>query len=139
MNPIPQRAKCRLRLTAIVLTVVVFGSISVRLGAADNHPQLSHRKLKELIENAKTPEDHKRLASYYHDEASRLLQRSKEEEEMAAFYDAHPLQWNAWKNHMLGKASTHCLRLAKLYAKQAKEAAALALIHERMAKVAENK
>lgn len=139
MNSASQKANYWLRLTTIVVTAAVLGSVPLRLRATDNQPHLSHRKLKKLIENAETPGDHERLVSYYCDQASRLLQKSKEEEERAAYYDAHPLEWNAWKNHMLGKASTYYRRLAKRYAKQAMEADALALIQEQMAKAADNR
>lgn len=139
MNSASQKSNYWLRLTTVVVTAAVFGSVPLRLRATDNQPHLSHRKLKKLIENANRSEDHERLASYYCDQASRLLQKSKEEEERAAYYDAHPLEWSAWKNHMLGKASTYYRRLAKRYAKQAVEADALALIHEQMAKAAGNK
>lgn len=139
MNSVSQKANYWLRLTTIVVTAAVIGSVPLRLRAIDNRPYLSHRKLKKLIQNAKTPGDHKRLASYYLDQASRLLQKSKEEEERAAYYDAHPLEWNAWKNHMLGKASTYYRRPAKRYSEQARDPDALALIHEQMAKTAANK
>ena len=129
MNSASQKANYWLRLTTIVVTAAVFGSVPLRLRATDNQPHLSHRKLKKIIENAEAPGDHERLVSYYCDQASRLLQKPREEEERAAYYDAHPLEWNAWKNHLL----------AKRYAKQAMEADALALIHEQMAKAAGNK
>ncbi len=82
-----------------------------------------------MIANAKTPEDRQKLATYYRQEAEWLGQRSREYEELAAVYKKRP-QMGAGKNLWVGQGVVQCQRFAKLYAEEAKEAKALAKMHE---------
>jgi hypothetical protein len=86
----------------------------------------------KAIATAKTPADHEAIAAYYDKEAA----------EAQAKADSHSKMGEDYKK--LGGAATekvhlelHCDRLAKSYARAAKEAKALAAAHRAMAKQAE--
>jgi len=82
---------------------------------------VSPQDLKELIANAKTPEDHEKIAAYYKQEASQLEKNA---------------EWHRADANIYGKGQglIHCTNLAKYYEQAAKEANALATMHENMAK-----
>ncbi len=73
---------------ALFLTLLLSSFQSV--AAETKKARLSHKELKALIANAKTPEDHQKLATYYRQEGERLGQRSREHEELAAVYEKRP-------------------------------------------------
>jgi len=83
-------------------------------------------ELTTLLKTAKTPLEHHRIAMYYKQEASRLT---------------HDAEFHrAWANvYFKGHGAIHCKNLAKEYEQGAKDANALATMHENMAKVAEQK
>ena len=95
--------------------------------------KLSQKQLVWLIGHAETPAEHEELAAYYRQQAQHLLQEAKEHQEMAAAYP----QVYASKHPTL--AAHHCNDWAALYSKQAKDAEALAKLHEQMAKEAAEK
>ncbi len=113
--------------TSVFLAVLL--SPSVRLGAADSKPILSCKEAKSLIANARIPADHQRLGAYYRQEAQKLMNESTEHEALAATYEK-------WSTLATRRARLSLLRLAGLYRKGAKEAEALAAIHEEMARPA---
>jgi len=97
-------------------------------------------ELKVLLKTAKAPADHLKIAAYYKQEAARLAQSAKEHSQLAAIYQQHP--FNAALEAKHGSAVegvSHCRRWAELASEQAKEAEALAALHEGMAKAAEQK
>ena len=54
-----------------------------RLGAVESSaPKVSEKQLQALTSNAKTPEDHQKLADYYRQQAKAFAQKSKEHTEM---------------------------------------------------------
>ena len=98
--------------------------------------KLSQKRLLWLIGHAETPAEHEELAAYYRQQAQHLLQEAKDHQEMAAAYP----QLNASKHPGAPNlAAHHCSDWAALYSKQAKDAEALAKLHEQMAKEADEK
>jgi hypothetical protein len=83
-------------------------------------------ELTTLLKNASTPLEHHRIAMYYKLEASRLKQDAESHRAYANIYAK-------------GQGLAHCTNLAKFDEQAAKEAAALATMHENMAKAAEQK
>ena len=58
--------------------------------AAQPNPVISKKEVKALIQTAKTPEDHMKLARYYHYEANQLQAVARDHEEMGAEYFKNP-------------------------------------------------
>ncbi|MHB8525322.1 MAG: hypothetical protein ACYDD2_04095 [Candidatus Acidiferrales bacterium] len=92
------------------------------LGAAQTkpHEQLTKKDLKQAIANAKTADDHVRIAQYYRDDASRLEREAKEH---AAFSQRYGT-----------RTGRHCRWLATEYSKKVRREQDLARVHEDRAK-----
>ena len=104
-----------------VAMLFVGGAAAARVWAQDTQAKLSPQQLKEMIAQAKTPEDHGKIAAYYRAEAARLKQDAEVHRDDAGIYGK-------------GQGATHCTNLAKLDEQAAKEADALASIHDKLAK-----
>jgi len=89
---------------------------------------LTTKELKQLIALAKSPEDHRRIAAYYEDEAKKLDEKKKEHTEMGAEYDKNPQRYPS--KLALGQ---HCRNLAGYYGMAEQKAFELAGMHEKMA------
>lgn len=125
-------------ISTLVMALVLTSVAPMSLVAADNSSSLSKKELKTLIATAKTPADHRRIAAYYQQEATDLRRRAKEHEDMAVIYKKQPLPYEG--KFAYGTVGySHCVRFSELFAEQAKEADALASLHEDMAKTAETK
>lgn len=96
---------------------------------APSEPSLKKRELKQLIATAKSPEDHRRIAAYYEEEARELDEKKKEHIEMGAEYDRDPQRYPS----KLGLGQ-HCRNLAGYYGLAEQKALELAGVHEEMAK-----
>ena len=108
--------------------------------AAQSTPTISRKELKVLLKTAKLPAEHQKIAAYYQQEAARLTQGAKEHEELAAIYKTNPPNPAMESKHGYAvEGTSHCERWAELSREQAKEAEALAVLHEGMAKDAEKK
>lgn len=99
------------------------------------------KDLKVLLKTAKEPQEHLRIAAYYRQEAAHKRAEAKEHADLAAIYEKDkPF---AAMEAKYGKAfepgASHCKTFAALAANQAKEADALAALHEEMAKAGEQK
>lgn len=127
---------------AVVMTLAVTSLVSVYSVAQDKHSSVPTRKeLVTLLKTAKEPPEHRRIAAYYRAEAARLTQSAKEHAELATIYQqTHPFPAMESKHgDMFGQGASHCQKFAELVKEQAKEAEALAVLHEEMAKLAEQK
>jgi hypothetical protein len=129
---------------ALVIIALAFASFAtVNSVAAENKakPTISKKELKVLLKTAKEPVEHQKIAAYYRQEAARLNQSAKEHEELAELYAKNPPNAAMEAKHgtAFGQGAPHCHRWAELDAEQAKEAEALAALHEDMAKAAEQK
>jgi len=121
-------------LLVAVLSLTTLGAASQARGQ-ETHPKLSSKQLHQLIANAKTPEDHQKLAAYYRDLAAQAKAQAAEHEKMVEAYNQNPLSHPPEKATAGGPAE-HCRTLIRLYNDEAKEDLALADQHEQMAKAA---
>ena len=121
---------------AIVLALISIAS--VYSFADENFSVPTKKELKVLLKTAKEPTEHRRIAAYYRQEAKRLTADAKFHEEMGKSYEKQPLSFEA--KHPYGTLGvSHCHYWAELNLKEAREADALAALHEDMAKAAEKK
>ena len=127
---------------AVLAIVVALSLVSVYSVAQDKKSSVPTRKeLVTLLKTAKEPPEYRRIAAYYRHEAASLTQSAKEHSELAAIYqEHHPFAAMESKHgDAFGQGASHCQKFADLAKEQAKEAEALAAIHEDMAKAAEQK
>lgn len=96
---------------------------------APSKPSLTKKELKQLIVTAKLPEDHRRIAAYYQEEAKTLDEKKKEHTEMGAEYDRNPQRYPS----KLGLGQ-HCRNLAGYYGLAEQKALELAGMHEAIEK-----
>lgn len=121
---------------AMVLTLVSI--TTVYSFAEENTSAPTKKELKALLKTAKEPLEHRRIAAYYRQEAKRLTADAKFHDEMGKAYKHQALTFEA--KHPYGTLGvSHCRYWADLDLKEAKEADALAALHEDMAKEAEKK
>jgi hypothetical protein len=109
-------------------SLVVFLLDSILVGVAMPQPtgsqkRMTTKELKSLIQNAKTAEDHWRIAAYYQSKAAHLLKESKEDQGLTEAYANRTLY-------------ARRLQFAAYEAEAAKEAQDMAAIHEAPAKKA---
>lgn len=125
-------------LTLITLIFVSFVPISM---ASTNKQVISKKEFKVLLRTANEPPEHRKIAEYYRQEAQRLTASSKEHAEMAEIYAKNPPFPAMESKHgdAFGLGASHCRKWSQLIAEQAKEAEALAALHEDIAKAAEQK
>jgi hypothetical protein len=117
----------RLLSTALL---ALFGIVG--LSATEPKTDLTKQELKTAITNAKTPEDHQRIADYYQKQADNMLTEAKEHDELAVLY-AKSLNPVAVK---MGRNAEHCKYFAQYARKAAQQDQELAKMHEEMAKQA---
>jgi hypothetical protein len=126
---------------ALVLALVLASSLLSTYAAASENQIITKKEFKTLLKTAKEPVEQRKIAAYYRQEAARLTASAKEHEELAAIYAKNPPFPAVEVKHgtAFGQGAPHCKRWAELSAEQAKEAGALAAMHEEMAKAAEQK
>jgi hypothetical protein len=126
---------------ALVLALVLASSLLSTYVAASENQVITKKEFKTLLKTAKEPVEQRKIAEYYRQEAARLTASAKEHEELAEFYAKNPPfpAMGAKHDMAFGQGAQHCKRWAEFSAKQAKEAEALAAMHEEMAKAAEQK
>lgn len=128
-QPLWSRRTLMSLLMGTAVSAMAFGQTGSRSRVASNtHRKLSHAELKALIANAKTREDHLRLADYYHAEASRLRKDAEEHQDLATAYT----KGEVYEASKTG-ASQHCKQFADFFAHGALEADRLAADHEKLA------
>ena len=98
--------------------------------------RLTDTEVVALIEKAKTPADHERLAAYYEQIASDLDQKAKQHKEFAAAYRRNPGSGNPARTSSTMAEATHCDRIASALTKTAKEARTMEDHHKMLAKEA---
>lgn len=132
----------RINLLAIftIITLALSSFVPVTM-AAKNKPVLTKKEVKVLLKTASEPADHQKIAEYYRQKALRLRADAKDHLEMAQDYAKYPRLGAMGPKQLgpLGQGATHCRRWAELDEQGAKEAEALAVLHEDMAKQAEQK
>jgi hypothetical protein len=115
------------------LFVVPFASV---YSVTQDQKVPTKKELVTLLKTAKEPADHLRIAAYYKQEAARLRQEAKQHQDLAAIYEkTHPYQMMESKHgEAFPLGAPHCKKFAELALEQAKEADALAALHEDMAR-----
>lgn len=118
---------------AVALTAVVLTSSAAlaRGSPAPEMERLSKKQVKALVANAKTPEDHLRMATYFEAEAARMDAEAEEHDELAKEYRRNPLP-AASKLRMSPRSAEHCEFFAKSARDAAKAARDLAAEHRAM-------
>ena len=109
-------------LLAVVLILPALGA-----GQAKAPENWTTKDLKEAISNAKTPQDHLRVAHYYTVHAGQLDAEAKVHLEVGQAYHEHAPKRAA-------QAETYCRELAAGYTEMAQKERELAKMHEDMAK-----
>lgn len=127
--------------SAALMLTLAMSLLPRRSVASDQNMVITKTEFKTLLKTAKEPVEHRKIAAYYWQEAARLNASAKEHEELAEIYAKNPPNPAMESKHgtAFGQGSPHCKRWAELSAEQAKEAEALAAMHEDMAKAAEQK
>ena len=120
------------RTIALLSYILVFTAVAF---AQTSQPQpkpekLSKQQLSSLIDNAKTPAEHSRIAQYYEAEAQESLAQSNQHEQMATEYKQNPATSSS-------KFSTgtvnHCEYQAQRLKAKAEKLEELAQVHEQLA------
>lgn len=134
-------AQSRLQAALLIASLTLVSFASVYPAAAQNKRTISTKELKVLLKTAKEPVEHQKIVDYYREQAARLTRSAKEHEELAKLYTEYPPYPGMVSKHGtdFGQGAPHCKRWAQLDAEQAKEAEALATLHEDMAKAAAQK
>ncbi len=128
----------RRNLIALPIVWILLAFAPVYSAAGDNKPALSKQELKALLTSATRPAEHRKIAEYYQQEAQRLTDSSKEHAELAEVYEKGQAIESSG-TLKTGMATSHCQRFAQWEADAAKEAQALAALHEKTAKAMEQK
>ena len=119
--------------TALFASILMAPQCSYFAGAVSAGPQTiaSKKDLNAALKSARTADDHKRIALYYREQAQKLQNKEKEEQELANYYLSHPTlakQYpTPYQNHN---------GLAVYYQLRATEAAKNADLHTKMAEEA---
>lgn len=101
--------------------------------AAEPQGVLKSAEVRALVNNAKTPADHQKLARHFTAMAEKHETEAKEHEALAAEYTNHPTGHET-KHPMSGETAAHCKYYAEHCRKAASEMRALAAAHQGMAK-----
>jgi hypothetical protein len=78
--------------TATLATILIASQCSYFGGAISAAPQAiaGKKDLNAALKSARTADDHKRIASYYREQAQKLQNKEREERELANYYSSHP-------------------------------------------------
>jgi hypothetical protein len=128
-------------LIAVLLATVFILSLGASRSSAQEQKIPTKKELATLLKTAKEPPEHLRIAAYYKREAARLREAAKEHSQLATIYEQnHPFAAMELKQgNTFGQGASHCKKFAQFALDEAKEADALAELHERMATTAEQK
>jgi hypothetical protein len=116
----------------MALIATLMGVVSVP-ASADDSKILKKDELKNLIANAKTAQDHQRIADHYVAKGEQLEAEATEHAEEAAKYRANP-NMHEMKHPGSPQTASHCEFMAGSLRDAAKQARQLAEDHEAMAK-----
>lgn len=92
-------------------------------------PQMSKREVKTLIRNAKTSEDHRKIASYFARQAQIFAKESHEYQAQCVLVAAYPMKYKT----KYPSAYDDCRFWEQHFAAKSKEAEAAAKLHEQLA------
>ncbi|HEV7513714.1 MAG TPA: hypothetical protein VGO27_18600 [Candidatus Acidoferrum sp.] len=121
------------RITILALLSVILLACGSATARAENSSTLSKKELITLLANAHTPADQQKLAAYYHYEAQRLTAKSQDFSSQAEILAKQPATIES-KQGISCQCTSHYRYFSKLYAQEAKDAEALAIQHDQLAK-----
>jgi len=107
-------------LLVFIMPILLFSFIEVAPGGATEEEDID-----KMIETAKTPEDHLKIAEYYEKQAAKM-------EREASFHASLAESYKNRGKPLLGLAK-HCSDLSKRYMEAAKDYKAMAMEHMKMA------
>ena len=124
----------------LFVSLVIFSlpAFAIRSTAPElqTEQKLSKEQLKYLVNHAKTPADHLQLAAYYRHKAQQLRSRSAAHEAEAQGYATRAVFEP--KTGIPGGLLRHCREWAWRYAEDAKQADALAAVHDKLSQQMQN-
>ncbi len=123
------------RLAVALAVATLFAGTSVAASSdtsAHAGKTLSNKEVKTLVANAKTPEDHLKLAQHFEAEAARMDAEAAEHEALAKEYRRNALPM-ASKMPMSPRSAEHCDYFAKSARDAARAARDLSAEHRAMA------
>jgi hypothetical protein len=126
------------RLAVALAIAALFAGASVAASSetsARAGKTLSKKEVRALVANAKTPEDHLKLAQHFEAEAARMDAEAAEHEVLAKEYRRNPAPF-AGKMPMSPRSAEHCDYFAKSAHDAARAARELAAEHREMAEEA---
>ena len=124
----------RLHVLALsALALLTFAETGSSQTATANPNLLPSKQVRELVANAKTSDDHAKLARHFLALAEKYEADAADHKAFAEAYRKAPTS-SETKRPGGPDTAAHCDRFAKLAADAANEARALAAMHERMAK-----
>ena len=123
------------RWASLAAGVVALTLTAAPLTAQTSKTRLSTKEVVALIESAKTPADHEKLAAYYDQTATELEEKAKEHKELAAAYKRMPVSGNP-RITSPARPISHCENIAADAGKAAAEARSMAEHHRMLAKEA---
>ena len=132
MSYATRRTSIRATVALAAVFLWILGMVA-QTNTAKSNVRLTKREVKALVANAKTPEDHMKLARHFRQEADRLEAEAKDHDELAQEYRKNPSAM-AMKMPMSPRSAEHCEYFAKSAREAAKAARELADSHEQMAK-----
>lgn len=120
----------------LTLAATSFAAQSTPTPQTAKAPQLTEKELLALLETAKTPADHEKLAAYYDGEAADFDAKASKHKRFAAAYRRMPAPGNPTRNipDTRASAASHCDNIAAESEKAAKEARSMAEHHRMLAK-----
>jgi hypothetical protein len=123
--------------TAVFLIIMIVGESTKGNGSQKRiSTQISRKQLKDLIASAKEPQDHRRLAEYYRQEARCAQQRANERKEMQELYSKF-VAGGALTSPLATNGVPHYQQWADLGVEETKAPEALASLHEDLARAEE--
>jgi len=122
------------RVAAGMLLSLALIACTLQVGAAaQSSPMLNKKELKLLLASAKTSADEQKLVSYYRAKAERLTIKSQDFAKQADFLATQPATIES-KQGIACNCASHYRYFSKQYAREAREAEALAEKHEQLAR-----
>lgn len=126
----------RWRLASLASGLMVLALTAAPLPAQTTKaPRLTSKEVVALIQNAKTPADHEKLAAYYDQTAAELEEKAEEHKELAAAYKRMPTPGNP-RIPSPARPISHCENIAANAGKAAAEARSMAEHHRMLAREA---
>ena len=102
----------RIRKEIFVMGLFAFLSFGSGSTLAAQQSVSNEKELNAALKSAKTPDDHRRIASYYEEKARNLHAKEKEEKDLADYFATHPSMYGKqyptpYENHQWRAENYH--------------------------------